>query len=355
MACAPAGHAGGRWCAALPRWRRRSAVAVARAAAGPRAVGRGPAAAGVTAGRPARPAPAGRPARPAPPARAVAGGQAPVAGLDRTDARARRSAPERHDRRAAAVRGQPLRGDAEADAGRVAAAARARPEFPGAPLPPRRSGSRRRRSPSSSTARPGATTTRRSPRTRTGSGTTRPARVAAIDDGKLLMNLGDQAFIDYWKQSLVAQVAAGDDDGVFADSASPALLQWEAQSPAEPRLAGTGAHDTAIPELGGRTYIAAWQDFITQTRRRARRRGAGAAPEHRRVHHQLGHHRLRADRRRLHRRLRRSRLGGRRLAALDQPGAGARRPPQDHHRPELPRRRPATSRRASTISPTTCS
>jgi hypothetical protein len=89
-------------------------------------------------------------------------------------------------------------------------------------------------------------------------------RVAATDDGKLLMNLGSQAFIDYWKQSFVAQAIASDADGVFADSASPDLLQWEAQSPAEPRLMGTGARDTAIPELGGRTYIQAWQDFITQ-------------------------------------------------------------------------------------------
>jgi hypothetical protein len=36
-----------------------------------------------------------------------------------------------------------------------------------------------------------------------------------------------------------------------------------AESPAEPRLAGTGARDTAIAELGGETYIQAWQDFMT--------------------------------------------------------------------------------------------
>jgi hypothetical protein len=89
-------------------------------------------------------------------------------------------------------------------------------------------------------------------------------RVAAIDDGKLLMNLGSQELIDYWMQSLIAQAEASDADGVFADSASPDLLQWEAQSPPEPRLAGTGARDTAIPELGGRTYVVAWQDFMTQ-------------------------------------------------------------------------------------------
>jgi hypothetical protein len=89
-------------------------------------------------------------------------------------------------------------------------------------------------------------------------------RVAAIDDGKLLMNLGSQDFIDYWIQSLIAQARASDADGVFADSAGPDLLQWEAQLPPEPRLAATGARDTAIPALGGRTYIVAWQDFMKQ-------------------------------------------------------------------------------------------
>ncbi len=88
-------------------------------------------------------------------------------------------------------------------------------------------------------------------------------RVAAVDDGKLLMNLGDSGFASYWKSSILAQIAAGDYDGLFADSAGPDLLQWEAQSPAEPRLAGTGARDTAIAELGGQTYIEAWQAFMT--------------------------------------------------------------------------------------------
>ena len=89
-------------------------------------------------------------------------------------------------------------------------------------------------------------------------------RVAAIDDGKLLMNLGSQEMIDYWKQTFIAQAKASDADGVFADSAGPDLLQWEAQLPPEPRLAATGARDTAIPELGGRTTIVAWQDFMKQ-------------------------------------------------------------------------------------------
>jgi len=75
-------------------------------------------------------------------------------------------------------------------------------------------------------------------------------RVAATDDGKLLMNIGNPDFIAYWKQSFIAQAMASDADAVFADSAGPDLLQWEAQSPAEPRLQRTGARDTAIAELG---------------------------------------------------------------------------------------------------------
>jgi len=88
-------------------------------------------------------------------------------------------------------------------------------------------------------------------------------RVASTNDGKLLMNPGDPGLADYWAQSFIAQAKAGDYDGVFADSASPALLQAEAQDPPEPRLQGTGARDSAITELGGQTYIQAWQTFMT--------------------------------------------------------------------------------------------
>ena len=76
------------------------------------------------------------------------------------------------------------------------------------------------------------------------------------------MNIGDTGFAQDLGDSIAAQVRAGDYDGVFADSASPALLQAEAQSPPEPRLSGTGARDTPIAELGGRTYIQAWQTFM---------------------------------------------------------------------------------------------
>jgi hypothetical protein len=87
-------------------------------------------------------------------------------------------------------------------------------------------------------------------------------RVASASDGKLLMNIGDAAFAKYWADSIAEQVRAGDYDAVFADSASPALLQAEAKAPPEPRLSGTGARDTPIAELEGRTYIAAWQRFM---------------------------------------------------------------------------------------------
>src|SRR5262245_47419901 len=67
------------------------------------------------------------------------------------------------------------------------------------------------------------------------------SRVQSVSDDKYLMNIGDQGFVQYWEQSFREQVQAGDYDGVFADSASPDLLQWEAQKPPEPRLQGTGA------------------------------------------------------------------------------------------------------------------
>jgi hypothetical protein len=87
-------------------------------------------------------------------------------------------------------------------------------------------------------------------------------RVASISDGKLLMNLGDPDFANYWADSIIAQVRAGDYDGVFADSASPTLLQWEAKAPPDPRLAGTGVRDSKIAELQGQTYVEAWESFM---------------------------------------------------------------------------------------------
>ncbi len=88
-------------------------------------------------------------------------------------------------------------------------------------------------------------------------------RVASSVDRKLLMNIGDPAFVKYWTDSIIEQSRAGDYDAVFADSASPALLQWEANAPPEPRFVGTGARDNPLPELGGRTFVEAWESFIT--------------------------------------------------------------------------------------------
>jgi len=87
-------------------------------------------------------------------------------------------------------------------------------------------------------------------------------RVASNQDGKLLMNIGDPGFADYWFTSLVEQVKAGDYDAIFADSASPDLLQWEAKDPPDPRLSGTGVKDNPIEELGGKTYVQAWEEFM---------------------------------------------------------------------------------------------
>jgi hypothetical protein len=89
-------------------------------------------------------------------------------------------------------------------------------------------------------------------------------RVASNQDAKLLMNIADSDFRAYWRDSLIRQVKAGDYDGVFFDSASPALLQWEARTPLDRRLLGTGARFNRFPELAGRSWIAAWEDWIAE-------------------------------------------------------------------------------------------
>ena len=86
-------------------------------------------------------------------------------------------------------------------------------------------------------------------------------RVASSADGKLLMNVSDPGFAAYWADSIAQQTAAGDYDGVFLDSASPALLQGEC-SRDDSRLAGTAARDQIFTELGGQTWIAAWDTWI---------------------------------------------------------------------------------------------
>jgi hypothetical protein len=86
-------------------------------------------------------------------------------------------------------------------------------------------------------------------------------RLASTADGKLLMNLNDPGFAAYWLSSIEQQVAAGQYDGVFADSAAPSLLQGEVGNQ-DARLAGTGAKDTPLAEWGGKTYIQGWEAWI---------------------------------------------------------------------------------------------
>lgn len=100
-------------------------------------------------------------------------------------------------------------------------------------------------------------------------------RVASNVDGKWLMNVGSAGFGDYWATSIAAQTLAGDYDGVFLDSASPALLSFEAQAPPDPRIAGTGVRDNTFTELGGHNWITGWQDWIATLDMRL---GAGGIP-----------------------------------------------------------------------------
>jgi hypothetical protein len=94
---------------------------------------------------------------------------------------------------------------------------------------------------------------------------TESQRVTSNVDQKLLMNVSVQGFQQYWAQSLAQQVADGQYDGIMFDSASPALLQGECGGSGDgqdSRLAGTAARYTTFSELGGTTWIDAWQSWI---------------------------------------------------------------------------------------------
>jgi hypothetical protein len=103
-------------------------------------------------------------------------------------------------------------------------------------------------------------------------------RVASSQDGKLLMNIADPGFRAYWRDSIAQQVESGDFDGVFLDSASPALLQWEARSPLDRRLLGTGARFHRFPEFGNRSWIQVWEDWIGELDRSLASRGIPLIP-----------------------------------------------------------------------------
>jgi hypothetical protein len=103
-------------------------------------------------------------------------------------------------------------------------------------------------------------------------------RVTSSHDGKLLMNVSDRGFREHWRDSLIKQAADGDYDAIFLDSASPALLQGEARSPADPRLLADGVRTNTFDELGGRSWIAAWEDWIADLDRALSARGIPLIP-----------------------------------------------------------------------------
>ncbi len=88
-------------------------------------------------------------------------------------------------------------------------------------------------------------------------------RVRSKIDGKYLMNISDRGFRKYWKTSIARQILAGQYQGVFLDSASPALLPWEA-APADPRLAGKAVIKRPFKELGGLTWRRAYENFMRE-------------------------------------------------------------------------------------------
>ncbi|AEH45599.1 hypothetical protein Thein_1741 [Thermodesulfatator indicus DSM 15286] len=86
-------------------------------------------------------------------------------------------------------------------------------------------------------------------------------RVRSKIDGKYLMNIMNPEFRKYWKKSIARQIIAGEYQGVFLDSASPALLPWETAW-ADPRLARKAACSRRFEELNGLTWCEAYEIFM---------------------------------------------------------------------------------------------
>ena len=103
-------------------------------------------------------------------------------------------------------------------------------------------------------------------------------RVVSTADGKWLMNISDPGWQSYWLESMSAQVKAGQYSGIFFDSASPPLIQGE--TVADPRLKATGVRDNPIPELGGLTYVQAWERWIGALDTSLRERGVPLIPNY---------------------------------------------------------------------------
>ncbi|OAG26995.1 hypothetical protein TH606_09205 [Thermodesulfatator autotrophicus] len=86
-------------------------------------------------------------------------------------------------------------------------------------------------------------------------------RVRSKQDGKYLMNIMNPEFRKYWKKSIARQIIAGKYQAVFLDSASPALLPWEAAH-ADPWLAGRAVITRRFKELKGLTWSGAYENFM---------------------------------------------------------------------------------------------
>lgn len=102
-------------------------------------------------------------------------------------------------------------------------------------------------------------------------------RVRSSQDGKYLMNIMNPEFQEYWKTSLVKQMQAGKYQGVFLDSSSVDLLQWEA-SQGDKRLSGTVARDCIFSELGGLTWSRAYETFMRGLKTHLEANGFAAIP-----------------------------------------------------------------------------
>ncbi len=102
-------------------------------------------------------------------------------------------------------------------------------------------------------------------------------RVYSRSDGKYLMNIGNKNFREYWQKSILRQMQDGEYNGVFLDSSSIDLLQYEA-SHLDPRLSKTSAKTREFKELGHKTWKEAYEDFMRDITNYLEKHGYAAIP-----------------------------------------------------------------------------
>jgi len=95
---------------------------------------------------------------------------------------------------------------------------------------------------------------------------TKANRLVAFDDGKMLMNITNPEFYDYFLDTTVLQCQAGDYDGIFFDSSGSATLPYYIKIP-DSGFEGDKPATSKYDELGGISWTQAATEFFTKLTR----------------------------------------------------------------------------------------